>query len=330
MARNVLLARIGQALLVLWVAYTAAFLLLSALPGDGIMVKFESPEAGLTDEQVALIRDYYHVDSPLLIQYVHAVLGALHGDLGYSIANAMPVSDRIAAALPQTLQLASTGFALAVVLAALITAASAFAPFAGLRRIIESAPSLFISVPTFWLGLLLIQLFSFRWNLVPMIGASPLQALILPAITLSVPISAPLAQVFLRSLDDVNHSPFVQVVHAKGASRWWTLSRHTAKNALLPTLTIAGLLLGELIGGAVITETVYGRNGLGRLVNDSVARQDLPVIQAVVLIAALVFVAVNLAVDLLYPVLDPRLRTGRRTRAVAAAEPEPQLEEVSA
>lgn len=306
--------RIGQALIVLFIAYTATFLLLAALPGDGIMIKFESPDAGLSAEQIAVIREYYRVDSPLIEQYLHALLGTLQGDFGYSIANAMPVAERIAIALPQTLQLAGLAFVLAVVLAAVITLVSSFAPFTWLRNIIQSVPSLFISIPTFWLGLMFIQFFSFQLGLVPMIGATPAQALILPVITLAIPIAAPLAQVFGRSLEEVQRRPFVTVVQAKGASRWWLLTRHTAQNAMLPTLTISGLIFGELIAGSVVVETVFGRSGIGRLVNDSVASQDLPVIQAIVLISAVVFVTVNLIVDLLYPVLDPRLRRPRKSR----------------
>lgn len=326
-----LIRRVAQAMLVLLIAYTATFLLLSALPGDGIMIKFENPELGLNADQIALIREYYRVDDSTIVQYLHALLGAVQGDFGYSIANAALVSERIASALPQTLQLASSAFVLALLIAIVVTLAASFARFGWLRAVLLSVPSLCISIPAFWLGLVLIQVFSFQLGWVPMIGASPQQALILPVVTLAIPISAPLAQVFCRSLEEVSRRPFVQVVEAKGAGRWWLLSRHTAKNALLPTLTIAGLIFGELIAGSVVIETVFGRNGLGRLVNDSVAAQDLPVIQAVVLISALVFVVVNLIVDLLYPVLDPRLRTSRRRADATAVVSAPSVvEEVPA
>lgn len=324
-----LAARVGQSVLVLWIAYTATFFLLSVLPGDGLMIKFENPDLGLTPDQIAAVREYYGIDEPLLIQYVHAVLGLFGGDFGYSIVNAVPVADRLASAIPQTLQLASLGFVVAVVLAASTAAASTFAAFGWLKRFVQSIPSVFASVPAFWLGLVLIQIFSFQLGLVPMIGASAGQALILPVITLAVPVSAPLAQVFIRSLDEVVRRPFVQVVEAKGASRWWIVSRHTARNALLPTVTIAGLILGDLIAGSVVVETVFGRNGIGRLVNESVANQDLPVIQAIVLLSAFAFVTVNLLVDLLYPVLDPRLRTAKRAGSVEDVPASPIREEVT-
>lgn len=307
--------RVGQALLVLWAAYTLSFLLLGALPGDGILIKFENPELGLSADQIAAIREYYRVDDPLVLQYVHALSGTLQGDLGYSVETATPVLDRISAALPATLQLASLAFVVAAALAVVLALAASLARSPWLHNTITAVPSLFVSVPAFWLGIVLLQVFSFRLGWVPVIGAEGWQELVLPVLTLAVPVSAPLAQIVLRTLDDVATRPFVHVVEAKGASRWWTLTRHTARNALLPVLTISGLLVAELIAGSVVTESVFGRDGLGRLTNLAVAAQDLPVIQAIVLVAALAFVTVNLAVDLLYPVLDPRLRRARTTTA---------------
>ena len=303
-----LIGRVLQALLVLWIAYTATFLLLSVLPGDGIMIKFESPEMGLSADEIAAIRAYYRVDDPTVLQYLHALAGLVQGDLGYSIQNAVPVRERLATAIPSTLGVAVPAFALAALLAAGFALLAGFARFAWLRRAIQSIPSVLTSLPAFWVGLLLIQVFSFQLGWVPMINPDPVQALILPVITLAIPISAPLAQILLRSLEQAQGRPFVQVVQAKGASRWWILSRHTAKNALLPTLTMAGLVFAEILAGSVVTETVFGRPGIGRLMSDAVASQDLPVIQAVVIIAAALFVGVNLLVDLLYPILDPRLR----------------------
>jgi peptide/nickel transport system permease protein len=305
-----LIGRVLQALLVLWIAYTATFFLLSVLPGDGIMIKFENPDMGLSASEIESVRAYYGVDDPTIIQYVHALIGTLQGDLGYSIQNAIPVRDRLA-----------TAFVVAVLLAAVFALLSVTARFGWLRRLIQSIPSVLVSLPSFWVGLILIQVFSFQLGWIPMINPAPLQAIVLPVITLAIPISAPLAQIFLRSLEQAQDRPFVQVVQAKGGTRWWLLSRHTAKNALLPTLTMAGLIFADILAGSVVVETVFGRPGIGRLMSDAVASQDLPVIQAVVIIAAALFVAVNLIVDLLYPVLDPRLR-----RRWSTARPESTVE----
>ena len=299
--------RIGQAVLVLWAAFTAGFVLLQLLPGDAVLIKFQNPELGLSPDQIAEIRQLYGGDEPSLVRYVHTLFGFLGGDFGYSIDTGTPVIERLAEGLPATAKLATAGFILAVLIAVTIAFASSYSRFAWIRGALLAVPSLFVSVPTFWLGIVLIQVFSFQLNLVPVIGGTEAQQLILPVLTLAVPISAPLAQVLARSLDHVYGQPFVAVVAAKGASRRWILWRHVARNALLPTLTVAGLTFGELIAGAVVTETVFGRNGIGRLTEQAVTAQDSPVMLAIVVLAAAVFVLVNLVVDLLYPVLDPRL-----------------------
>lgn len=306
--------RTGQALIVLAIAFTATFVLLQALPGDAILIKFESPELGLSPDQIADIRASYGADVPPVQQFLHTVAGFVRGDFGYSVQYGTPVHELIGSALPDTLVLAGLGFLTAVLIAVGLAFLSTLAPFAWLRQALRALPGVFVSVPVFWLGIVLIQVFSFQLRLVPVIGADPAQALILPVLTLAIPISAPLAQILARSIDDVQLSPFVAVVRAKGAGPARVLWRDVARNALLPAITIAGVLIGELIGGAVVTETVFGRAGIGRLTEQAVANQDVPVLQAIVILAALVFVLVNLAVDLVYPVLDPRLKR----KAVAA------------
>ncbi|MEU5948649.1 ABC transporter permease [Micromonospora sp. NPDC047465] len=301
--------RVGQAVLVLWAAFTVGFVLLQLLPGDSILIKFQNPELGLSPEQIAEIRQLYGGDEPGIVRYVHTLLGFLRGDFGYSIDTGTPVIERLAEGLPATAELAGLGFLVAVLIAVTIAFVSSHSRFAWIRGALLAVPSLFISVPTFWLGIVLIQVFSFQLGLVPVIGGTRFEQLVLPVLTLAVPISAPLAQVLARSLDRVHAQPFVAVVAAKGASRRWILWRHVARNALLPTLTIAGVTFGELIAGSVVTETVFGRNGIGRLTEQAVTAQDTPVMLAVVVLAAAVFVLVNLVVDLLCPVLDPRLTT---------------------
>ncbi|GAA4287387.1 ABC transporter permease [Georgenia daeguensis] len=300
--------RVGQAALVLLAAFTLSFVLLQALPGDALLIKFENPELGLSSEQIADIRQAYGADVPLVQQYLDSLAGFLRGDLGYSVQYGTPVARLLADALPATATLAAASFALAVVLAVGIAALSYLTPFGWVRGLLRSLPSLFAAVPVFWLAIVLVQIFSFQLGLVPVIAPSPAQALILPVLALAVPIAAPLAQVLIRSIDDVSLQPFVAVATAKGAGPRWLLGRTISRNAVLPSLTIAGVLLGELIGGAVVTETVFGRAGIGRITEQAVSQQDIPVLQGVVLLAATTFVVVNLVVDLLYPVLDPRTK----------------------
>ncbi|WP_042777051.1 ABC transporter permease [Sinorhizobium fredii] len=309
MTSRYLLGRVGQALLVLWAAFTVSFVLLQAMPGDAILIKFQNPDLGLTAQQIAEIRASYGAESPLWLQYIHSIGNFLTGNFGYSVQAGVPVIASLAAHLPVTLKLATLGFLLASIFAVAIAFLSSLAPFAWLRSAIQAIPSLFISIPTFWLGIMLIQIFSFRLKLVPVINPDPWQEFILPVITLAVPISAPLAQVLVRNVDEVLTRPFVPVARAKGATRNRVLWRHVAKNALLPTLTIAGVLFGELIAGAVVTETVFGLNGIGGLTERAVGSQDAAVLQAIVVLSAAVFVIINLIVDLLFPILDPRLRS---------------------
>ena len=302
-----LIGRIGQAVVVLAVTFTAAFLLLQVLPGDAIMIKFMSPEMGLSADQIAEIRAAYGADLPLWERYLRTVANFLTGNFGYSIQAGVPVSQQLATNLPPTLLLASLGFLAAVVLTIALAALSNVVGMAWLRSALQSLPSLFISVPVFWLGIMLIQVFSFQLGLVSVISPGPVERLILPVATLAIPISAPLAQILMRNIDEVLTQPFVAVARAKGASRNWVLWKHVARNAVLPTLTIAGVLFGELLAGAVVTEAVYGLNGLGGLTYQAVGNHDTAVLQAIVVISALAFVSINLIVDLLYPVLDPRL-----------------------
>ncbi|WP_182058870.1 ABC transporter permease [Pantoea sp. ME81] len=303
-----LLRRVGQSVLVLWAAFTLSFLLLQVLPGDAVLIKFQNPDLGLSTDQIAEMRLAYGADNPLWQQYFHTLLAMLHGDFGYSVQAGVSVSDLLISNLPATLQLAVLGFALATLLAFALAALSRLPALRLLRSLLQSVPALFISLPTFWLGIALIQLFSFQLRWIPVINPSPLQGLILPVITVAIPISAPLAQILLRSIDQISTQPYVAVARAKGASANRVLWRHVMRNALLPVLNVAGLLLGELIAGALITETVFGLSGIGQLTQQAVNNQDVAVLQAVVMISALAFVLINLLVDVLMPLFDPRLQ----------------------
>lgn len=309
MMQRSLLRRVGQSVLVLWAAFTLSFFLLQVLPGDAVLIKFQNPDLGLSPDQIAEMRLAYGADNPLWQQYVHTLLAMLRGDFGYSVQAGVPVSEQLISNLPATLQLALLGFALATIIAFALAALSRLPALRFLRSVLQSVPALFISLPTFWLGIALIQLFSFQLRWIPVINPSALQGLILPVITVAIPISAPLAQILLRSIDQVSTQPFVAVARAKGASESHVLWHHVMRNALLPVLNVAGLLLGELIAGALITETVFGLSGVGQLTQQAVNNQDVAVLQAVVMISALAFVLINLLVDALMPLLDPRLQS---------------------
>ena len=303
-----LLRRIGQALLVLWAAFSVSFVLLQLMPGDAVLIKFLNPDLGLGPEQIADIQAAYGTDQPVWSQYLHTLGQFLTGHFGYSLQAGVPVRQGLATNLPPTLRLAALGLAAALLLALGLALAASVVRVRAVRALLQSLPSLFVSIPVFWLGIMLIQWVSFRWGWVPVINPGPWQGLILPTLTLAVPISAPLAQILMRNLDAALAQPYVAVARAKGASQLHVLLRHAARNALLPVLTMAGVLFGELLAGAVVTEAVFGLNGLGSLTQQAVGNQDTAVLQAVVMVSAAAFVTINLIVDLLYPWLDPRLR----------------------
>lgn len=305
-----LLRRLGQAAVVLLGAFTVAFALLQALPGDAVLIRFLGSDMGLTPEQIAELRRAYGADAPLWQQYFATLGNFLSGHFGYSIRAGVPVARLIAENLPATLLLAVLALCAACLLATLLAALSQLQGFSWVRGAARSMPSVFVAVPVFWLGIMLIQVFSFQLGLVSVIAPGPVEELVLPVLTLAIPISAPLAQILIRNMDAVLAEPFVAVARAKGARHWFVLSRHVARNALPPTLAMAGVLFGELLGGAVVTEAVFGLAGLGGLTQQAVANQDVAVLQAIVVISAAVFVAISLAVDVAQPLLDPRLRRG--------------------
>lgn len=315
-----LFLRLGQAILVLLLAFTAAFVLLSLIPGDGVTARFADPALGLSADQIAAIREETGADSPALSRYLLTLAGFLTGNFGFSVQTGAAVSTIVAAALPSTAVLALSGFVTALVLAVIIAVLATYGPTSGplrwVRRALDATPSLFISIPVFWLGILLIQVFSFQLGLVSVVEPGSAEALVLPTLTVAVPLSAPIAQVLIRSITEVKTSPFVKVTQAKGASEPWILVHAVARNAILPGLTIIGLIFGELVAGAVVTETVFGRNGIGQITAQAVTHRDNPILLAVVVIATFGYVLINLIVDLLYPVIDVRLR-GNRTSTLA-------------
>ena len=304
--------RLGQAVLVLLLAFTAAFILLSLIPGDGVTARFADPALGLSPDQIAEIRESTGADESWISRYFLSLAGFFTGNFGFSVQTGAAVSTIVSAALPSTAVLALSGFltalVLAVIIAVLATFGPATGPFAWIRRVLDSVPSLFISIPVFWLGILLIQVFSFQLGLVSVVAPGPTEALVLPTLTVAVPLSAPIAQVLIRSITEVKASGFVKVTAAKGASELWILIHAVARNAILPGLTIIGLVFGELVAGAVVTETVFGRNGIGQITAQAVTHRDNPILLAVVSLATFAYVIINLIVDLLYPVIDVRLR----------------------
>ncbi|MER6816064.1 ABC transporter permease [Actinomadura nitritigenes] len=308
--------RLAQAAGVLWAAYTVSFLVLDLLPGDPVsaMAGAGADQAGVDPARIARLRAEYGFDEPIPVQYVHYLGRALRGDFGDSVSGGRPVTSVIGDALPSTLQLVAAALALAVLLGGGLALAATYTSRRWLRQLLLSLPPLGVSVPTFWAGLMLVEIFSFRARLLPAFGNGGLRGLILPAVTLAIPTGAVVAQVLAKSLLTTLDEPYVQTARAKGAGRARIHLRHALRNASLPALTVVGVLVGQLMANSVVIETVFSRNGLGRVTAGAVTTQDIPLVQGVVVFGSLVFVLVNLIVDLAYPLLDPRISAagGRR------------------
>lgn len=310
--------RVGQGLVVLWAAYTISFLVLYLLPGDAAALFAGGADQEAVDpELVARLRAELGLDRPLWEQYLTALGRALVGDFGTSTQTGRPAADLLGEALPPTLTLTGFAFVLSAALGAVLALAASLTRIAWLRNLLFSLPPIGVSIPVFWIGLLLLQAFSFQLRLFPAMGDDGFVSLVLPAVTIAIPSGAFIAQLLSRSLRSTLAQPYVEVVRAKGAGETRVQFGHALRNAVIPTLTMGGVLVGGLLSGAVVTETVFSRLGIGRLVVTAVNNRDVPVVQIVVVFAALVFVVANLIVDLVYPLVDRRI-TLARTAFVAA------------
>lgn len=307
-----LVRRVGTAIAVLWAAYTVTFIVLFLLPGDPVTTMASGGLNGepLRPEEIEALKARYGLDKPLIVQYGVRLGAALRGDLGTAIQSGQDVRSSILEALGPTLQIATAGLALAILFGVVLALAATYTSQRWLRQLLMALPSLAVSLPVFWVGLTLLQIFSFGLHLLPSVGANGPQALILPAITLALPMGALVAQVLAKSLDLALDEPYVATARAKGVGRVAVHLRHALRNAALPALTVLGYVAGNLLAGTVVVETVFTRPGLGRLTVEAVSTQDIPLVQGIVLFASVVFVGVNLLVDLVYPVLDPRITRG--------------------
>ncbi len=314
--------RLGQAVIVILLAYVLTFVVVSILPGDPITSVLRNPQNGFTEEQIAEIIAAQGLDRPVLVQLWSSLSGFLTGDLGLSMRSSRPVATLIAEVLPSTLILASAGLAVALILAIAVAYGTRFVPKRYGQGLLRGFPSLFLSVPNFVIGLALIHIFGFQIGLFRVINPDSFWATLFAAIALGIPVSAQIAEVLIANLDREAEQEYATVARSRGIGRTRLFAKHLLKPASLPVVTVIALTIGELLGGSLITETVYGRTGIGSLVQRAVSTQDLPVLQAVVSLGAVVFVLINLIADLLYPLLDPRVKilSGQKRSPTTADE----------
>lgn len=303
-----ILHRLLGAVAVVFGAITLVFLVLHWLPGDpAVLVAGD----GATEETIARIRQHLGTDRPLWAQYGSYLAGLEHGDLGVSFATREPVWRRLWDQAPATLSLTLMSTLVALVVGVTLGVVAAVQRGRWLDQVIQSVMLFLTSMPSFWLGILLILVFSVALQWLPAIGNGSFAQLVLPTTCLGLIAAGRLMRMVRDSVLDVLDEPFVTTLRAKGLRERQVLFGHVLRNALIPVVTLLGIILGELLSGTVVVETLFARQGLGRTVVDAVGVKDIPVLQGAVLLISILFVLLNLVVDVSYGLIDRRLRVGR-------------------
>lgn len=302
-----LVTRALQAVLVVAVTYLLTYWVLFALPGDPVANRLDNPQNPVPPGQARAIIEYYNLDRPALVQFLITVGRLFQGDLGYSLGTGRAVSDLVLQGLGSTLVLALVALVVAAVLATGVAALAVFAPWEPVRGLARLVPALSLATPSFLIGLLLLQIFSYELGWVSSLDTEGPVSLILPALTLGIAASPAITQVLIQGLTEANGRPFVRVLRSRGLSPGTIASRHVFRNGSLPALTLLALTIADLVAGSVIVESVFHRAGLGYVTEQAVRSQDSPIVLAVVLLVSSLYSLVNLVTDLLYPVIDPRI-----------------------
>ncbi|WP_396136181.1 nickel ABC transporter permease [Brevibacillus brevis] len=299
-----IIRRLLQMIPVLLGVILVVFLIMQMVPGDpAVLLAGE----GASAETIANIRTQLGLDQPVLIQYFHYVTDVFSGDLGTSLRSNLPVFDEIMARLPATIELAIASIFVTIVLGMIAGIISATKQYSAADITIMIVALLGVSLPSFWLGLSLIYYFSVKLHLFPVAGWGTWKHIVLPAVTLGTGGAAIVARMTRSSMLDVVRQDYIRTAKAKGLREQVIIYKHALKNALIPIITVVGLQFGYLLGGTVLVESVFAINGLGRLIVDAIRMRDLPVVQGGVLIASIIFVFVNLLVDVLYRYFNKRI-----------------------
>jgi peptide/nickel transport system permease protein len=282
------------------------FLMLHLIPGDPASIYLGENQS--TPERLEQIREQLGLNRPLYVQFGDFLLRAVQGDLGRSVQTNRPVIQEIGDRLPNTITLAVSAMVLAVLLGITLGVLAGLRQNTWLDTTLMLVALAGVSIPVFWLGLLLILLFAVQLGWLPATGEGGWRGLILPTVALAALSTATLARLVRASIIEVLSQDYVRTSRAKGLRQAAIVIRHALPNALIPVVTVIGLQFGNLLSGAVITESVFARVGLGKLVVDSIQNKDFPTVQGVILVLATIYVVVNLIVDLSYAVIDPRIR----------------------
>jgi ABC-type dipeptide/oligopeptide/nickel transport system permease component len=281
------------------------FLIIRLIPGDPAIVLL-----GTNAGDPALVHRLHHqlgLDEPIPVQYVHWIAGVVRGDFGYSYGQELPVRTLIADNFPYTLQLTIAGLGLSIILGVVLGVLAALYRTTLIDTLSMGLALVSLSIPSFWLGLLLLILFSVNLHWFAVFGGTSLNGLVLPAVALAFSGAGFTARFVRSSIIEAKRRQYVTTARSKGLTGQRVLLRHVMRNAILPVLTVVGLQFGSLLSGTVVIETVFSRPGIGRLLVNAILAKDYLTVQAIVLLVAILYALTNLAVDLLYPILDPRI-----------------------
>ncbi|GAB3835182.1 nickel ABC transporter permease [Kribbella italica] len=297
--------RLFFSIFVLWGAVTIIFVVLRLVPGDPAYIML-GPDAD--QAQVDALRAQLGLDHSLAQQYATYLTNVVHLDFGQSFRLSTDSMTLVMQRVPATIQLASTALLLSLLIGLPLGVVAALRANTWLDRTISVFSLLGQSTPSFWLGIVMILVFSRNLQVLPSSGSGSWAHLVLPTVTLALPFLAILVRLTRSGLLEVVHEGYVQTARAKGLAEGGVILVHALRNALIPIVTVVGLQFGALLGGTVIVETVFAWPGVGRLLIDSIGKRDYGVVQAAILLVATIFVLINLLVDLLYGFLDPRVR----------------------
>ena len=301
--------RVVQLIPVLVLISLIVFLILHALPGDPAQLMLAGAEGGgVTPERIEELQEAMGLNDPLPVQHIRFLRGILQGDLGHSIRLRAPVTDIILERFVFTIQLSLGGLFCALLLGLTTGMLAALHPNSWSDFLFSVLAYIGMSMPLFWLGLALIFLFAFQLKWFPPFGSESLDRLILPSLTLGFVSAGTISRLTRSSLLETLQEDYIRTAQAKGLVHRLIVQRHALKNALIPVVTIVGLQFGGMLAGAVVTETVFSRPGLGRLVVQAILWKDYPLAQGIILFLALLFLIANLLVDVSYAWLDPRIR----------------------
>ena len=305
MSARTLCTRLLGAILTLLVTWTVVFGAMRLVPGDPVLLMLQGTP--VSDAAMQAARVQLGLDRPLAVQYVRFLADAARGDLGDSFRSRQPVTQLIAAEFPYTLQLAVGGFVIGLLLGGALGTIAGVWPNGWIDTVCMTLALAGLSLPSFWIGMLLIQVFATQLGWVPVLGTG-FDALILPSITLGLFIAGGLARLARNSLIEVMAQDYIRTAHAKGLTALRVVAKHAMRNAVIPPLTLLGIQFALLIGGAVVTESVFARPGIGRLLVQAVLEKDFPVVQGVVLLTTAAYVLINLLIDIAYSIIDPRVQ----------------------